>query len=66
MQPNQPHRSPKRDILCSRDHAQRVASQIFDREYRPVGIVRTGNPIQPFRVAVSPKADDDVEVLMVA
>ncbi|NJC35442.1 hypothetical protein GGR88_002971 [Sphingomonas jejuensis] len=42
--------SPKRSQLCSRVHAQRIAMRMFDAGARQVSIVRTGDPLQPFRV----------------
>ncbi|WP_176593192.1 hypothetical protein [Sphingobium sp. EM0848] len=54
--------SAKRRALCSRENAERVASQIFDQGVRPVSIIRTGNAFQPFRVSIAPARDDHVEV----
>ncbi|QOT74551.1 hypothetical protein H5V43_22040 (plasmid) [Sphingobium fuliginis] len=54
--------SLKRRALCSRENAERVASQIFDQGVWPVSIIRTGNALQPFRVSVAPARDDHVEV----
>jgi hypothetical protein len=58
--------SPKRLLLCSRENANRVASRLFDERCEPLSIVRTVNPLQPFRVCTSPSATDMVEVEMVS
>lgn len=58
--------SPKRFLLCSRENANRVASRLFDERSEPLSIVRTANPLQPFRVCTSPSASDMVEVEMVS
>ncbi|CAH0356293.1 hypothetical protein [Sphingobium sp. CECT 9361] len=58
--------SPKRDILCSRENALRVASRIFYAQTRPVSIIRTCDPLQPFRVSTSPGRDENVVVEMVS
>ena len=52
--PNQ--QSPKRDRLCSIENANRVATQIADND---TAVVRTGNPIQPFRVVFAKSAKPD-------
>ncbi|KKW90260.1 hypothetical protein [Sphingobium chungbukense] len=46
--------SLKRLELCSRENAVRVANRIFDDHTRKVSILRTGNPLQPFRVSLGP------------
>lgn len=56
--------SPKRLQLCSRENANRVASRLFDERPGRVSIVRTGDPLQPFRVSTAPAADDHIEVEM--
>jgi len=58
--------SPKRNLLCSRENAHRVASQLFDARPGRVSIVRTGNPLQPFCVSTSPSRGDHVEVEIVS
>lgn len=58
--------SPKRFLLCSRENANRVASRLFDERSEPLSIVRTANPLQPFRVCTAPSATDLVEVEMVS
>ena len=42
--------SPVRVRLCSRENALRIAERLFERDDRHIAVVRTGNPIQPFRV----------------
>ncbi|MEP3145512.1 hypothetical protein [Qipengyuania citrea] len=44
------HLSPKRHALCSRLHAQRLAGRLMDQLGRPMAVIHTGNPLQPFRV----------------
>ena len=61
-----PGLSPKRLLLCSRENAQRVATRLFDLQPGRVSIVRTGNPLQPFRVCTMPCRGERVEVEMVA
>ena len=56
--------SPKRLQLCSRENANRVAGRLFDERPGRLSIVRTGDPLQPFRVCTTPAADDHVEVEM--
>lgn len=56
--------SAKRRALCSRENAERIASQIFDQGIWPVHIIRTGNALQPFRVSIAPVMDEHVEVEM--
>ncbi|MDX3911144.1 MAG: hypothetical protein QHC67_15190 [Sphingobium sp.] len=58
--------SPKRRQLCSREHALRVAARIFDACAGPVSIVRTCDPLQPYRVSTSPDRRDTVELEMVS
>ncbi|MAM37069.1 MAG: hypothetical protein U9R64_17475 [Pseudomonadota bacterium] len=60
-----PGLSPKRLLLCSRENANRVASRLFEECPGRVSIVRTANPIQPFRVCTSPTWGERVEVEMV-
>ena len=43
--------SPRRNALCSRLNAQRVAGRLLDRLGQPMAVISTGNPLQPFRVA---------------
>ena len=58
--------SPKRALLCSRDNALRVATRLFDHEMQPVSVIRTGNPLQPYRISMSPLPDDHVELALVS
>ncbi len=66
MLAQRPDLSPKRLLLCSRENANRVASRLFDERPERVSIVRTGDPLQPFRVCTAPSAGDHVEVEMVS
>ena len=59
-----PRPSAKRQILCSRLHARRLAGQIVDATGERVSIVRTGDPLQPFRVMRGDVAGGTVEVEM--
>lgn len=61
-----PRLSPKRLLLCSRENANRVASRIFDESPGRISIVRTNNPMQPFRVCTLPAFGERVEVEMVS
>ena len=55
--------SSKRQRLCSRAHAERVAWRICDAEGGPVGVLRTGDRLQPYRVTASPLGDEaDLEI----
>jgi hypothetical protein len=58
--------SPKRQQLCNRENALRVAGRIFDVRPGKVSIVHTGDPIQPFRVSTEPSAGDRVVLELVA
>lgn len=58
-----PSLSAKRALLCSRAHAERVAHRIFISGQRAC-IIRTGNPIQPYRAAAEASGHDEVEVLL--
>lgn len=58
--------SEKRRELCSRENAQRVAARVFDTRNAPVSIVRTNDPLQPFRVSKSPTSGETVEMVMVS
>src|SRR3546814_16302053 len=46
--------SPKRGLLCSRENALRVAGRIFDHSQTKLRILRTSDPLQPFRVSTDP------------
>ncbi|HEX7782671.1 MAG TPA: hypothetical protein VF509_07670 [Sphingobium sp.] len=41
-----------------------MAGRVFDERPGRVSIVRTGDPLQPFRVSTAPAADDHIEVEM--
>lgn len=58
--------SPKRQQLCSRENAVRVASRIFDDQPQKVSILHTGDPLQPFRVSIDPTSREHVVLEMVA
>jgi hypothetical protein len=58
--------SSKRSILCSRAHAHRVAARLFDDCVGRVIIIRTDDPLQPFRVSTSPSRHEHVELEMVS
>lgn len=49
-------RSPKRARLCSIENANRVASQVAERMAADTAVVKTGNPLQPFRVVLASRA----------
>ena len=51
--------SLKRHRLCSRTHAERVAWQLCDDRGGPVGVIRTGDALQPYRVTMNPIGDDE-------
>jgi len=61
-----PGLSPKRLLLCSPENANRVASRLFDERPGRVSVVRTGNPLQPFRVSTSPARGDNIVVEVVS
>lgn len=58
--------SPKRQQLCSRENALRVAARIFDSYPTRISILHTADPLQPFRVSIDPVNRDQVVVEMVA
>ena len=51
-----PKRSAKRAKLCSIENANRVATQVADRILSDTAVVKTGNPLQPFRVVLASAA----------
>ena len=58
--------SLKRDRLCNRANAERVAARMFDATQRNVAVVRTRNSLQPFRVVPSDElCGERVEVEMI-
>lgn len=56
--------SPMRSRLCSRANAQAVAARMFNAGARHVSIVRTGDPVQPFRVVPAIVDGPNVELEM--
>lgn len=56
--------SPKRLLLCSRENAVRVADRLCGATRRRMWVVRTGHPLQPYRVAAAPPLDDTVDLEM--
>jgi hypothetical protein len=53
-----PHsaRSAKRARLCSIENANRVATRVAEHILTDTAVVKTGNPLQPFRVVLASKA----------
>ena len=51
-----PERSPKRWRLCSIENANRVATRVAEHIATDTAVVKTGNPLQPFRVVLASKA----------
>src|SRR3546814_19591931 len=58
--------SPKRGLLCSRENALRVPGRIFDHSQTKVSILRTSDPMQPFRVSTDPASAGLIALEMVA
>lgn len=58
--------SPKRQLLCSRENALRVAGRIFDHSQGKVSILRTTDPLQPFRISTDPASSGLIVLEMVA
>ena len=58
--------SPKRRLLCSRENALRVAGRIFDHSQGKVSILRTTDPLQPFRISTDPASSGLIVLEMVA
>lgn len=58
-----PSLSTKRAILCSRENAVRIAERIFT-DYARAFIVRTNDPLQPYRAVAQAQCHDDVEVAL--
>lgn len=54
--------SLRRFDLCSRANAHRVASRLFEHKGRPVAIIRTNHPLQPFHVTDEENHGGNVEV----
>lgn len=57
--------SPVRVRLCSRENALRVAERLFERDERRIAVVRTGDPLQPFRVEPGEAKSGAVEIEIV-
>lgn len=47
--PVQPQRSSKRARLCSIENANRIATRVAEHVQGDTAVVKTGNPLQPFR-----------------
>lgn len=58
--------SPKREHLCSRENALRVAARMFDDHPKRISILHTGDPLQPFRISLDPANRDQIVAEMVA
>lgn len=58
--------SKKRQLLCSRENAMRVAARIFDQSQEKVSILRTEDPLQPFRVSTGSASHGLIVLEMVA
>jgi hypothetical protein len=56
--------SPIRSRLCSRANAQAVADRMFAAGARHVSVVRTEEPLQPFRVVPAIVDGPNVELEM--
>lgn len=50
--------SRKRLDLCSRTHAQRIAGRLLHALGKPMAVIPTGNPLQPFRVSEAGEGAD--------
>ena len=57
--PPAPNRSPKRGRLCSIENANRVATRVAEHIATDTAVVKTGNPLQPFRVVFAKSAKPD-------
>ena len=51
-----PKPSAMRAKLCSIENANRVATKVADRILSDTAVVKTGNPLQPFRVVLASNA----------
>ena len=54
--PVQLQRSSKRARLCSIEIANRSATKVAEHAQGDTAVVKTGNPLQPFRVVLASKA----------
>lgn len=61
-----PNLSPRRQQLASYSHAYAVALQRRRQSGRHQFIVRTGNPVQPFRITSGTPAQDEQILALVA
>ena len=50
--------SPLRARLCSIENANRLAVKVADEAASDAVVVRTGNPVQPYRVLLAYCAED--------
>lgn len=50
--------SPLRARLCSIENANRLAVMVADEAASDAVVVRTGNPVQPYRVLLANCAED--------
>lgn len=48
--------SSKRKTLCSIEHANRVATQVAEQTSTDTAVVKTDNPLQPYRVVLARNA----------
>lgn len=55
-EPAPPARSSKRARLCSIENANRIATRVAEHVQSDTAVVKTGNPLQPFRVVLASKA----------
>ena len=60
------HLSALRARLAGFDHAYALAIRLSSLCDRDLFVVRTGNPIQPYRVTARPPVNDEQMVLRVA
>ncbi|WP_263588840.1 hypothetical protein [Sphingopyxis sp. GC21] len=60
------HLSPLRARLAGFDHAYALAIRLSSLSDCDLFVVRTGNPIQPYRLTAKPPANDEQMVLRVA
>lgn len=59
-------RSRRRAELCSPEHAQRVANRLFEHAREDISVLRTGEPLQPFKVVrTADVTDPSAEIIVV-
>lgn len=58
---------PRRNLLCSRENADRIAMNMCETTSRAYAVVRTTSRLQPYRVLLSCETDmsDTIECLAV-